>query len=125
MRSLLAILQLLMMMLPTFAPVAALRGDSKANVPACCRRNGAHHCMMTEAQRLAILAGVQAKAMPEHCPFSPKAVASAQHSPSSLAPSAMIFAQVVSHPACTAQTLAKRRISQDRSQQKRGPPFIA
>jgi hypothetical protein len=81
--------------------------------------------MMTDSQRAAILAGVQAKAIPERCPFSPRALPSAQHAPSSLTPAAMIFAQIISHPACAAQTLAKRRISQDRSQQKRGPPFLA
>ena len=83
-RPFLAILQLLLIVLPALAPVPGLRGDSEANIPACCRRLGAHHCMMTDSQRAAILAGVQAKAIPERCPFSPRALPSAQHAPSSL-----------------------------------------
>jgi hypothetical protein len=124
-RSLLAILQLLLLSLPTFASFAALGGSSEAKLPACCRRAGAHHCMITAAQQAALWDGVGVKAKPQPCPFIPKALPAAQHAPTSLVPAAMIFAQILSHPASAAQTLARFRISQDRSRQKRGPPAVA
>jgi hypothetical protein len=124
-RSFLAILQLLLLSLPTFASVATLRTGSEANLPACCRRSGAHHCMLSAEHQAALMAGVNAVAVPQRCPLCPKALPASQHAPASLAPSAAIFAQVVSHPAIAAQTLAKFRISRDRSRQKRGPPSLA
>jgi hypothetical protein len=123
-RKLFAILQLLLLSLPTFASVTALRGGSDANLPACCRRLGTHHCLMSPAERAAI-AGVGFSAVPQPCPYCPKALPAAQHSPASPAPAALFFAQIASHPAGIAQTLAKRRIAQDRARQKRGPPTIA
>jgi hypothetical protein len=92
--------------------------DAEANLPACCRRHGEHHCSM------GALGGGQ-RALPivhEKCPHSP-ASASAVHSPTFKPEAAELFyAEVVSHPARAPQTEALYRLSTLRSHQKRGPP---
>lgn len=123
-RRFLVLLQLLLLTLPTFASVMSMH-TVEESMPACCRRAGAHHCMMPAAEREALTLGVGVSAKPEPCPYCPKAMPAAQHSPASLTPAAAIFAALVSHPADAAQTLAKLRIARDRSRQKRGPPLLA
>jgi hypothetical protein len=129
-RFFLSILQLLLLSLPTFAStfsaVTHAQDKLEATLPACCRRAGMHHCMLS-LQHADSSAAAQPgfSATPQPCPFCPKALPAAQHAPATPALSALIFAQIVGHPACVAQTLARRRISQDRSRQKRGPPTLA
>jgi hypothetical protein len=100
---------------PLFAP------DSEANLPACCRRHGKHHCMMLAMAHL----GSQRPgftSISEKCPCPP-AAACAVHSPTFKpeAP-AQFYAEIVRHPSCSAQTQARYRLSFLRSHQKRGPP---
>jgi hypothetical protein len=58
------------------------------------------------------------------CPHCPQAVAAAHPNPL-INPSATAdLVPLTSHPAGIAQTESRRRISQDRSRQKRGPPTI-
>ena len=83
-----------------------------------------HHCMNLAAGHAALVEGIRFTAKSQPCPYDPKAMPSAQHNPASLIPSAMIVAQILSHPASPTQTLAKFRISRDRSRQKRGPPVL-
>ena len=124
-RKFLSILLLAFFGLPLMSPLFALGTDVPSSVPACCRRNGAHHCLggMTEHAG-ASKQGIQIGALAQKCPYLPKAVA-ATH-PNLLAPgtSAAVFAGIVSHPTGIAQSESKRRISCDRSRQKRGPPSL-
>jgi hypothetical protein len=104
-----------MLIAPLFTP------DAEASLPACCRRNGKHHCMMHMMERL----GGNEKSftsVSEKCPSFPAGTC-AVHSPS-FKPEAgeQFYAQIVSHPACVAQTEALSRIAFLRSHQKRGPP---
>lgn len=48
MRRLLSILLLAAFALPLVAPLLALAQDPDANLPACCRRHGQHHCLMLD-----------------------------------------------------------------------------
>ena len=126
-RRLSALLQLLLLVLPTFGSAYAsvgARGGSEANLPACCRRNGAHHCMLSAAERTALTKGISFSRTPQRCPYFPQVLPAAQHAPASLVPTATFFADVQSHPTCASQALAKFRISRDRSRQKRGPPTL-
>lgn len=99
--------------LPLFGADAAA-----ASVPACCRRNGKHHCMMSmNSSRDSSVPIVWQK-----CPYSvtpPAVLVLPSFTPS---PSASIFAGVTRHPAAAAQVEARQRVSFDRSRQKRGPP---
>jgi hypothetical protein len=107
--------------------IAAASSDPEANLPACCRRHGKHHCAMMDAYLQATSPGSpQVSATPQHCPFYPHGVP-----PGSLTlhaappPAAAHFAQLVSQPAIQAQTQALYCLSLDRARQKRGPPALS
>ncbi len=123
MRKLLAITLLAMLGLPLVQPLFALTAKSAANLPACCRRNGKHHCMGDMAERNhANSHDPQFQAPAEKCPYCPASVALI-HDNTFVAPTAQaIFAALIAHPAVVAQTESKLRISRNRSRQKRGPP---
>jgi len=104
-----------MLIAPLFAQ------DSEANLPACCRGNGKHHCNMRRMMRLT---GNQKSisTVSEKCPCWPASTC-AVHS-ASFAPETgtRFFAVVVSGPVSAAQAETASRISLLRSHQKRGPP---
>ncbi len=104
----------------------AASSDPDAGLPACCRRHGKHHCAMMDRYLKSIDSGTpQIRTTPQHCPFYPhSSSAPGVRYHAGLAPSAAIFAQVVSHPAVHPQTHAVYRLSLDRSRQKRGPPSL-
>ena len=121
-RRLIAILSLALLGLPFVHPLVALTVKSETNLPACCRHNGKHHCVMSMAERSQHASrNPQFTAPIETCPYSPAAVA-ATHGNTFAPPLQAIFAAVVAHPATAAQTESKLRISLNRSRQKRGPP---
>ncbi|HLH36648.1 MAG TPA: hypothetical protein VKX41_18395 [Alloacidobacterium sp.] len=101
---------------PIFAPNA-----TAANLPLCCRRMGSHHCGVpsdgTGAAR-----SIRISIIAEKCPCGSAAPAAFHLTILAPPSSGAGFAEIVSHPAIHAQTLAQYRISFDRSRQKRGPP---
>lgn len=126
-RKFLAILMLFLFGAFYAAPlVQAASNDPDSGLPACCRRHGKHHCAMMDLYLKSIASGApHVRTAPEHCPFYPHSkTASVVSSHAGLAPSAAIFAAVVSHPAVRPQTHAVYRLSLDRSRQKRGPPSL-
>lgn len=78
---------------------------------------------MSERSQLA-LDDLQISAPVEKCPYYPGAAAIPHSEFYSAPPAEAIFTSLVSHPCGVAQTESKRRISRDRSRQKRGPPAI-
>ena len=126
-RRLISILLLAVFGLPFVLPMLAMGQDPDGGLPACCRRNGKHHCMMSMAERgkLSVSGDPQFQAPAEKCPYAPASVAPAQPNPlATPTTAAAIFGALVSHPTGFAQTEAKRRISLDRGNQKRGPPAM-
>ena len=127
MRKLVSILLLAVFGLPFALPMLAMGQNGEAGLPACCRRNGKHHCMMSMngSGELVVIHDSQFKAPAEKCPYCPSSVAPAQPNPLA-APqaAAAIYGSLVSHPTGFAQIEAKRRISRDRSNGKRGPPTL-
>ena len=119
----LSILLLVLFGLPFVSSLFAAGSATDTGVPACCRRNGTHHCLMSMTERSQISRqGDGFAAIPERCPYCP-GVVTATHADWLTAPTGeAIFAGLVSHPASEAQTESKRRVSRDRSRQKRGPP---
>jgi hypothetical protein len=101
-----------------------VHGNDESNLPVCCRRGGAHHCMLVTSQRMRMDDGPAVSEKPQQCPYFPKSLPATQHAPLFLAPSAVFFSQTISHPTGTAQTRARLRIARDRSRQKRGPPVL-
>lgn len=124
-RRLISILLLAVFGLTFLLPVLAMGQEAEAGLPACCRRNGKHHCMtsMDERGKLVVSHDPQFKAPAEKCLYCSSSVAPAQPNPlDEPTIAAVIFGALVSHPTGFAQTEAKRRISRECSEQKRGPP---
>ena len=122
-RRLLSIFLLAMFGLPFVSPLLALTAKSESNLPACCRRNGQHHCMMSIGERAPLAKHAPLYQAPvEKCPYCPAAAAMI-HGDTFLPPTEQaIFAGLMAHPAVAAQAESKLRISLSRSRQKRGPP---
>jgi hypothetical protein len=102
-----------MLMLPVFA------GSAESNLPACCRKNGKHHCAMMGKLPAA---GVAFAAVKGKCSSFPRATAAVHIETFKLANRQAIFAGIVGHPTVSPQTEAGYRVSHSRSEQKRGPP---
>jgi hypothetical protein len=123
-RRLLSILLLAVFSLPLVSPLFALSMSEVTRLPACCRRDGKHHCMGMADQSNLIQRGTQLSAPAEKCPYCPSALAATHTDLLSLPTSDAVFASLVGHPTGVAQTESMRRISRDRSRQKRGPPSL-
>jgi hypothetical protein len=120
-RRLLAISLLLLFGFPLIAPLFAMQADANGNLPACCRRNGAHHCSMQlsgESQQTHF-SGIR-----EKCPAYPKAVTSMKRNDLSLQTPTLLLSDALVHPAGAAQAEARARMALYRSQQQRGPPAL-
>src|SRR5574337_833410 len=54
---------------------ATLQAASDSRLPACCRRNGAHHCAMSRAllalMQKAVSGSTTVVSAPPHCPYFP------------------------------------------------------
>jgi hypothetical protein len=117
-----AILLLALLSLAVAMPMVL--ADPESQLPACCRRDGKHHCAMmamadSEEPSDPVLAAVRAT-----CSYFPNVGAVASH-PNTIAPeiSPDIFTAIISHPAIQAQLEAHHRISFSRTHPKRGPPI--
>lgn len=123
-RKSLAIALLLALGLPFLAPLLALGQGVDASLPACCRRNGAHHCARSlEASRTDGDSGKHFRAPALKCPYTPAEAASAHPLPMGLPAAETYFRPFLAAFAGTAQTECRQRIPRDRSRQKRGPPM--
>ena len=103
----------------SFLPLAPVLLADDSNLPACCRRLGAHHCAMASADTQG------ASLIPQRCAQFPwGGAALAASGMASVTSSEAVFAAILSHPAAHAQTEARYRISFSRAWQKRGPPAL-
>jgi hypothetical protein len=105
---------------PLIAPLFA-SGVTEASLPACCRRDGKHHCMMAGMMMGQAPSGYQT--VNEKCPYAPFAGLAL------MLPHAFALrgiAPITGHTAASAAVVrdaeAGYRISADRTRQKRGPP---
>jgi hypothetical protein len=106
---------------PSFLIFVDVNPSTEARLPACCRRDGEHHCA-TMAVAVEPSSETQVKALPPVCPFRSQA-SSVAYATSYLPESFPAhFAGQQSHPSIHAQSHAKQRISEACSHQKRGPP---
>jgi len=103
------------------APLAFVDADS--NLPACCRRSGAHHCAMAmDGSTSATQPSFQS--IRQRCPLFPAAAAACGGACTFLDDRTTNFALTVTHRSNRLQTEAFYRISFSRTRQKRGPPAI-
>ena len=116
---------ILLVFLFGFAPIApALFVDDQSNLPACCRRDGKHHCgMMDRDTAETPSSGVAGDTLRVRCPLFPNGGAMVPEcGPALLAASQTAGVSVASQTADQAQAEAGYRIVLNRSHHKRGPP---
>jgi hypothetical protein len=119
MRKVLAIFLLAVFGLPTVAPLLAMGQDTNGHLPACCRRNGAHHCMMNIGQES------KAPAFSARCPNFPRPVMTTPAgTPLALAAPSLSTLTSTSPLAAARHAEIQRSISRERSRHKRGPPAV-
>jgi hypothetical protein len=87
--------------------------------PACCRRDGKHHCITQSATAEGLVLNTV------RCQYFPKNATAAGGQYRVPPPSRQVTAAVFNHPAAKAQPEAYCRISLIRGSQKRGPPSLA
>lgn len=118
MRRIFAILLMALISFPLISP-ALLASDMDSKLPACCRRNGSHHCSIMAWQSHAAGPAIETG----RCLSFPVATAFlGNQTVSSPGMSQTIVGGLVSHPASPTQAEALCRMSYSRAGQKRGPP---
>jgi hypothetical protein len=124
-RRFLSISLLLLFTLPLVSPLFAA-STAEANIRACCRRSGKHHCAMSATAQSSANddAKINTPSLRERCPYSPASSAAISLPYVADPIQTAISADTPSHPICHAQTEDFFRISSSRSHQKRGPPFL-
>lgn len=121
-RRILALSLLLLFSFPLVSPLLALSTNSDATLPACCRRNGVHHCQM-KMQRPDVSAHqVTVSTVSTKCPFYPGPATLVRHNDVRLHTSTRVSAESVNHGTVKALTRAHVQIALDTAWQKRGPP---
>jgi hypothetical protein len=120
-RRLLSLLLVLTFGLPTVAPALGLAAGAQANLRACCRRNGAHHCMEAATPPMD---GHAASARFPRCPALPAVVSNLRPNVLAAPAASPIFSITFTRSARLRQTEARARVALDRARHKRGPPAV-
>jgi hypothetical protein len=121
MRRVFAVTLVLVFSLPLIAPLLASTPD-ESQLPACCRRNGKHHCAMSME-----LGNIPSRfrVVSEKCPYSPFARTPLLQPHPFTSVKAPAAAGLAAGPAAIVRAAeAGYRVSADRTRQKRGPPRL-
>jgi len=95
---------------------AITAAEADAKLPACCRRDGRHHCALPSDAAPAVQA---------ICPEYPKPGATPAHSkPAGIRPADVAFAPVVVRPASRLQTETLSHLRIESTLVQRGPPAL-
>ena len=118
MRRILSLVLLAAFGLPAVAPALTLGQETDASLPACCRRNGAHHCTMKMHRPPS-----SAPAYSQRCPSFPQP----STAPVQLTGFALLSAPLLAVEQQTSQPVLKpspalRSSTHDFALYKRGPP---
>jgi hypothetical protein len=120
-RRFLVILLLAFTSLPLASPLLAMATSDDASLPACCRRNGEHHCTYPAEW---LTGGVYVAAPPMHCPFSPGMIAPVRRDNASLHGVAVAFAGWSIESLEDAHAQHGVRDPAARTSRTRGPPAL-
>jgi len=102
---------------------SALSGHSGGNLPACCRRNGKHHCMMSMAERRQLFGHDRQVAPPaEKCPYAPARVLAVDNELFAIPASRSILTDFVAGSVRFPRMPSLPRFTEADSLYKRGPP---
>jgi hypothetical protein len=97
--------------------------DAEQKLPPCCRANGKHHCSMMD--KIPSSGGDGFHVLRSKCPCWPAGTVSSSRQDVFVCSAALIYGELISHPALFAQAEAAFVVSQAGSHQKRGPPSLA
>jgi hypothetical protein len=112
---------LLAVITPSFLVLAVPSSIPSGNLPACCRRDGKHHCaMMMAAEQVA--GDHQFSSVMEKCPFRDASINGSRASSYGVTRALAYYDELLSHPSQHEQVFAAARIAKARSHCKRGPP---
>lgn len=95
--------------------------DPHSNLPACCRRDGKHHCSMMQMTEQSA-GGPNSRAVTPKCPLFPKTVPLAHRIQLYALATRSLLGSIVDQPAAPAQAEIQYRVSSARAHQERGPP---
>ncbi|WP_158785545.1 hypothetical protein [Granulicella sp. L46] len=127
-RRLLSILLFWATLFPSFAPALTTGAMGQSTLPACCRRGAQHHCEMSPEARALLLhepdGSTRINAKPQQCPYRQRSLGATHLQTLTLGAAPTQAAFSLHEPSPAAQTECLRRISFDRSRQKRGPPSV-
>ena len=127
-RRLLTIVLFWATLFPMVAPALTSGAMGDSMLPACCRRGGMHHCMMSPEERAALIREIEGSvrfgAIPEQCPYRQRSLVAAHLQIVTVGAAGTHDAFLLHEPSAAAQAECLRRISFDRSRQKRGPPSL-
>jgi len=121
MRRVLAITLLIALFAPALAPsLSALTADPEANLPACCRSHGAHHCAMMhwmlESQN------AKPRFTPAPCPMYPGAASVSSFASFTIADAPTLRVERVRVATLPAATARRVQLLLARTRRDRGPP---
>jgi hypothetical protein len=80
--------------------------------------------MMSAEETEALLSGERVPSLRSQCPWFPRPASALAHQTLALEQPALLFAEVLSHPAQHRQTEAWARVALEGARHKRGPPSI-
>ena len=127
-RRLLSMLLFWATLFPLIAPALTTGALGQSTLPACCRRAGQHKCAMSPAFRALLQrdldGSTRISAQPEPCPYRQRSLAASHLQTLTLGSAATQATAALHEPSTAAQAECLRRISFDRSRQKRGPPSL-
>jgi hypothetical protein len=127
-RRLLSILLFWATLFPLIVPALTTGAMGQSTLPACCRRAGQHHCDMSPAVRALLQqeldGSTRIAASPQQCPYRQHSLAASHLQTPTPGASASYAAFSLLEPSPATQAECLRRISFDRSRQKRGPPSL-
>ena len=109
---------------PILLPLYAFRNsDPDSQLPACCRRDGKHHCGMAAAEQTSDSSPALRASSPR-CPFWLSRVTVSRNPKFQLAASSLFYGDLARHPAFSPQAYIHLVVSEKNTHHKRGPPFL-
>jgi len=112
-------------LLPLFVPF--LSSGSESTLPACCRREGKHHCAMSDRLRQSVLSAISEPVVRDAtppCPYRSRLLMAFISRVLFVHRAAVFSGQGVSYTAPSPETSVHALLSEIRSNLQRGPPSL-
>ncbi len=112
-------------LVPLFIPF--FNSGSESTLPACCRRDGKHHCAMSARLQQSVLSASSEPVIRDvtpPCPYRSRLMMAFVSRVLFVHRASVFSGQGVSHPALSLKTTVRVRLSEIRSNLQRGPPAL-